>query len=104
MNPTRPSIALCFIKTASALPGTEIDIAILGQPHRAVILDRPPFDPAGERVAAASAVLPIGGSAGALDGGEVIGEPDPEQSRRIRTCGAGAYRSPRPASVRPPSP
>jgi dimethylglycine dehydrogenase len=46
------SIALCFIKTAQAVAGTELDIAILGIPHRAVILDKPPFDAAGERLRA----------------------------------------------------
>jgi dimethylglycine dehydrogenase len=46
------SIALCFINTAHALAGTELDIAILGIPHRAVILKKPPFDAAGERLRA----------------------------------------------------
>ena len=46
------SIALCFVKTAHAAAGTEIDIAILGIPHRAVILEKPPFDAAGERLRA----------------------------------------------------
>ena len=46
------SIALCFVRTESAQPGTEIDIAILGIPHRAVILDKPPFDAAGSRLRA----------------------------------------------------
>ncbi|MCG6891863.1 MAG: FAD-dependent oxidoreductase [Gammaproteobacteria bacterium] len=46
------SIALCFIKTAQAVAGTELDIAILGIPHRAVILEKPPFDAGGERLRA----------------------------------------------------
>ncbi|MCP4388502.1 MAG: aminomethyl transferase family protein, partial [Gammaproteobacteria bacterium] len=46
------SIALCFIKTDHALAGTELDIAILGMPHRAVILEKPPFDAKGERLRA----------------------------------------------------
>jgi dimethylglycine dehydrogenase len=46
------SIALCFIKTARAAAGTELDIAILGMPHRAVILEKPPFDAPGERLRA----------------------------------------------------
>jgi len=46
------SIALCFIKSAQATAGTELDIAILGIPHRAVILEKPPFDAAGERLRA----------------------------------------------------
>jgi dimethylglycine dehydrogenase len=46
------SIALCFIKADSAAAGTELDVAILGIPHRAVILQKPPFDAAGERLRA----------------------------------------------------
>jgi dimethylglycine dehydrogenase len=46
------SIALCFVKTEHAVAGTELDIAILGLPHRAVILDEPPFDAGGERLRA----------------------------------------------------
>jgi dimethylglycine dehydrogenase len=44
------SLALCFVKTAHATAGTRIDIAILGIPHRAKILERPPFDPRGARL------------------------------------------------------
>jgi dimethylglycine dehydrogenase len=46
------SIALCFIKTEHAVADTELDIAILGIPLRAVILEKPPFDAAGERLRA----------------------------------------------------
>jgi dimethylglycine dehydrogenase len=46
------SIALCFIKTEYAVADTELDIAILGIPHRAVILEKPPFDAAGVRLRA----------------------------------------------------
>ena len=46
------SIALCFINAAAASAGTELDIAILGIPHRAVILEKPPFDAPGERLRA----------------------------------------------------
>jgi dimethylglycine dehydrogenase len=46
------SIALCFIKTKHAVAGTELDVAILGIPHRAVILENPPFDAKGERLRA----------------------------------------------------
>jgi dimethylglycine dehydrogenase len=46
------SIALCFIKTEHAVADTELDIAILGIPHRAVILENPPFDAKGERLRA----------------------------------------------------
>jgi dimethylglycine dehydrogenase len=44
------SLALCFIKTDHADAGTELDVAILGLPHRAKILEHPPFDPKGERL------------------------------------------------------
>lgn len=44
------SLALCFIKTEYAAAGTELDIAILGLPHAAKILEKPPFDPSGERL------------------------------------------------------
>jgi dimethylglycine dehydrogenase len=46
------SIALCFIRTEHAVADTEVDIAILGIPHRAVILENPPFDARGERLRA----------------------------------------------------
>jgi dimethylglycine dehydrogenase len=46
------SIALCFIKTEHAVADTELDVAILGIPHRAVILEKPPFDAKGERLRA----------------------------------------------------
>ena len=44
------SLALCFVKTDHAITGTELDIAILGTPHRARILEHAPFDPKGERL------------------------------------------------------
>ena len=44
------SVALCFIKTEHAKVGAEFDIAILGKPHRAVMLGAPAFDPKGERL------------------------------------------------------
>jgi dimethylglycine dehydrogenase len=44
------SLALCFVKTDHATAGTQIDISILGIPHRAKILERPPFDPQGTRL------------------------------------------------------
>jgi dimethylglycine dehydrogenase len=44
------SLALCFIKTDHANAGTELDVAILGMPHRAKILEHAPFDPKGERL------------------------------------------------------
>ncbi|MCP3686876.1 MAG: FAD-dependent oxidoreductase [Gammaproteobacteria bacterium] len=44
------SLALCFIKTEHAVAGTNLDVAILGLPHAARILDKPPFDATGERL------------------------------------------------------
>lgn len=46
------SLALAFVKTEHTAPGTEFDVAILGLPHRARLLEKPPFDPAGERLRA----------------------------------------------------
>ncbi|MFT5220219.1 MAG: dimethylglycine dehydrogenase [Planctomycetota bacterium] len=46
------SLALCFIKAQYALADTELDVAILGIPHRAVILEHPPFDAKGHRLRA----------------------------------------------------
>ncbi len=44
------SIALCFIRTGQARPGTRVDVAILGRPHPGVILEQPPFDAGGSRL------------------------------------------------------
>ena len=44
------SIALCFIRTEHARAGTQLEIAVLGQPHSAVILENPPFDASGSRL------------------------------------------------------
>ncbi|WP_350334476.1 GcvT family protein [Coralliovum pocilloporae] len=44
------SLALGFVKTEYHKPGDTFEIAILGQPHKAVLLDKPPFDPDGERL------------------------------------------------------
>ena len=44
------SLALGFIRTEDAVPGQQFDVAILGRPHRAVLLERPPFDPEGTRL------------------------------------------------------
>lgn len=46
------SLALGYIKAGSAKPGDAVDVMILGQPHGAVILAEPPFDPKGERLRA----------------------------------------------------
>ncbi len=42
------SLALGFVRGAA--PGDRVDVMILGRPHPAVILDAPPFDPAGARL------------------------------------------------------
>lgn len=40
------SLALGYVKHAS--PGDQVDVMILGKPHKATILHEPPFDPKGE--------------------------------------------------------
>ncbi|MEP5153828.1 glycine cleavage T C-terminal barrel domain-containing protein, partial [Planktotalea sp.] len=42
------SLALGFVKDAQA--GDEVEVMVLGQPHRAVILSEPPFDASGARL------------------------------------------------------
>lgn len=44
------SLALGYIKSGYDEPGAEVNVAILGKPHRAVLLSEPPFDPHGERL------------------------------------------------------
>ena len=44
------SLALGYVKNAK--PGDEVEVMVLGQPHKAVILAEPPFDPKGERLRA----------------------------------------------------
>ena len=44
------SLALAFVKDAT--PGTEVEVMILGQPHRGALLAEPPFDPTGQRLRA----------------------------------------------------
>ncbi|MXQ07281.1 FAD-dependent oxidoreductase [Alphaproteobacteria bacterium GH1-50] len=44
------SLALAYVAADHAAPGTELSVAILGRPHRAVILDAPPFDSEGKRL------------------------------------------------------
>ncbi len=46
------SLALGFIKSDYVRSGATFDVAILGQPHRARLLDAPPFDPKGARLRA----------------------------------------------------
>ncbi len=44
------SLAMGFIKTDYAIAGAEFDIAVLGIPNHAIILDKPPFDPEGKKL------------------------------------------------------
>jgi len=44
------SIALAFVRTDHCDAGTELDVAILGTPHRARLVAEPPFDPQGLRL------------------------------------------------------
>jgi dimethylglycine dehydrogenase len=44
------SLALGYVKEAG--PGDAVDVMVLGRPHRAVILETPPFDPTGARLRA----------------------------------------------------
>ena len=46
------SLALCYLKTGTAAPGDKVSVRVLGRPHEAVVLDRPPFDPDGVRLRA----------------------------------------------------
>ncbi|MEL6451343.1 MAG: FAD-dependent oxidoreductase [Pseudomonadota bacterium] len=42
------SLALGYVKDVG--PGDVVEVMVLGQPHRATILDAPPFDPSGTRL------------------------------------------------------
>lgn len=42
------SLALGYVKGAE--PGDEVEVMVLGKPHRATILKEPPFDPEGKRL------------------------------------------------------
>ena len=44
------SLALGFLKGVGA--GAEVDVMILGKPHRGVVLSEPPFDPKGAKLRA----------------------------------------------------
>ena len=44
------SLALGYVANAQA--GDEVDVMVLGRPHKAVVLNEPPFDPKGERLRA----------------------------------------------------
>ncbi len=44
------SLAIAYLKTGLVQPGDTVQVAILGQPHNARVLARPPFDPEGLRL------------------------------------------------------
>ncbi len=44
------SLAIAYLKTGLTQAGDHVDVAILGRPHRATVLARPPFDPDGVRL------------------------------------------------------
>ena len=44
------SLALCFIRTEHVASGAEYDVAVLGKPHHARLLDAPPFDSEGQKL------------------------------------------------------
>ncbi|MEC3860427.1 FAD-dependent oxidoreductase [Mesobacterium sp. TK19101] len=46
------SLAIAYLKAGLAGPGDAVQVAILGRPHDARVLDRPPFDPEGARLRA----------------------------------------------------
>ena len=46
------SLALGYVRHGSAAPGDEVEVMVLGQPHKGRILEEPPFDPKGERLRA----------------------------------------------------
>lgn len=46
------SLALGFIKEGEISYGEEVDIYVLGKPHKAILLAEPPFDPEGKRLRA----------------------------------------------------
>ncbi|MEQ9039064.1 MAG: FAD-dependent oxidoreductase [Silicimonas sp.] len=44
------SLAIAYLKVGIAGPGDVVDVAIVGRPHRACVLERPVFDPEGRRL------------------------------------------------------
>ena len=44
------SLALAMVKDVG--PGDEVEVMVLGQPHKAKILHQPPFDPTGKKLRA----------------------------------------------------
>ena len=47
---TGKSLALAMLRPDLATPGTEVEIVVLGTPHRATVIADSPFDPANERL------------------------------------------------------
>ena len=46
------SLALGMVAPEHSAIGTELDVSILGERHRAVVVEESPFDPANERLRA----------------------------------------------------
>ncbi|MDQ2067886.1 FAD-dependent oxidoreductase [Xinfangfangia sp. CPCC 101601] len=44
------SLAIAYLKADKVKAGDEVEVAILGLPHKAVVLAEPPFDPEGKRL------------------------------------------------------
>ena len=44
------SLAIVYLKAGLAKPGDALEVAILGRPHKARLLNAPPFDPTGARL------------------------------------------------------
>ena len=44
------SLGIAYLKAVSVKPGDEVNVAILGRPHRARVLGASPFDPEGKRL------------------------------------------------------
>lgn len=45
-------LAIGYIKSGTAAPADEVEVMVLGQPHKGRILEEPPFDPKGEKLRA----------------------------------------------------
>jgi dimethylglycine dehydrogenase len=44
------SLALAMVPVGQGLPGAEFEIEILGERHRATVIEESPFDPGNERL------------------------------------------------------
>ena len=49
-NPGK-SLAIAYLKP-TVTPGSEVHVYLLGKPHKATVLAKPPFDPEGARLRA----------------------------------------------------